>query len=69
MTTQLLLFNPPKSRETLSNGIWRACDILRRDKNCGGAMEYGERAMPGAAVWQRNPRCHGIRELTSQELT
>ena len=30
------------SREQLTNDIWRACDILRRDDNCGGAMEYVE---------------------------
>lgn len=28
------------SRETLANEIWRACDIMRRDNNCGGIMEY-----------------------------
>ena len=42
MTTQLPLFYPPKTRETLSNDIWRACDTLRRDNNCGGIMEYVE---------------------------
>lgn len=30
------------SREQLTNDIWRACDILRRDNNCGGIMEYIE---------------------------
>ncbi len=30
------------SREQLTNNIWRACDILRRDDNCGGVMEYVE---------------------------
>ena len=30
------------SREQLSSNIWRACDILRRDNNCGGVMEYVE---------------------------
>ena len=30
------------SREQLTNDIWRACDILRRDNNCGGVMEYVE---------------------------
>src|SRR5438552_13226636 len=30
------------SREGLANGIWRACDIMRRDDNCGGVMEYVE---------------------------
>jgi type I restriction enzyme M protein len=42
VTTQLPLFHPPKPREMLSNDIWRACDILRRDNNCGGVMEYVE---------------------------
>jgi len=31
-----------ETRESLSNDIWRACDILRRDNNCGGIMEYVE---------------------------
>ncbi|MFZ5826724.1 MAG: type I restriction-modification system subunit M [Bacillota bacterium] len=26
----------------LINEIWRACDIMRRDNNCGGVMEYVE---------------------------
>jgi type I restriction enzyme M protein len=30
------------SREQLTNDIWQACDILRRDDNCGGVMEYVE---------------------------
>lgn len=30
------------SREQLANDIWRACDIMRRDNNCGGIMEYVE---------------------------
>ena len=32
----------PQTRESLANDIWRACDILRRDDNCGGVMEYVE---------------------------
>lgn len=32
----------PPTRESLANDIWRACDILRRDNNCGGVMEYVE---------------------------
>ena len=32
----------PQTRETLANEIWRACDILRRDNNCSGIMEYIE---------------------------
>ncbi len=31
-----------RTREELANEIWRACDILRRDNNCGGVMEYVE---------------------------
>jgi len=31
-----------QTRESLANDIWRACDILRRDNNCGGVMEYVE---------------------------
>jgi type I restriction enzyme M protein len=34
--------NGPQTKETLANEIWRACDILRRDNNCGGVMEYIE---------------------------
>jgi len=34
--------NSAQTRETLANEIWRACDILRRDNNCGGIMEYIE---------------------------
>lgn len=34
--------NGPQSREALANEIWRACDILRRDNNCTGIMEYVE---------------------------
>lgn len=30
------------TREELANSIWRACDIMRRDNNCGGIMEYLE---------------------------
>jgi len=34
--------NGPQTRESLANEIWRVCDILRRDNNCGGVMEYIE---------------------------
>lgn len=34
--------NRPQTREALAGEIWRACDILRRDNNCGGIMEYVE---------------------------
>lgn len=34
--------NGPQTREALANEIWRACDILRRDNNCTGIMEYVE---------------------------
>lgn len=30
------------SRGALANEIWHACDIMRRDNNCGGIMEYVE---------------------------
>ena len=30
------------SRERLANDIWRACDVMRRENNCGGVMEYVE---------------------------
>lgn len=30
------------SRAQLANDIWRACDVMRRDNNCGGVMEYVE---------------------------
>jgi len=31
-----------QTNETLKNDIWRACDILRRDNNVGGIIEYTE---------------------------
>src|SRR3990172_7139407 len=31
-----------QTRQSLASDIWRACDILRRDNNCGGIMEYVE---------------------------
>ncbi|HWP92517.1 MAG TPA: class I SAM-dependent DNA methyltransferase [Thermodesulfobacteriota bacterium] len=31
-----------QTRQSLAIDIWRACDILRRDNNCGGVMEYVE---------------------------
>jgi len=34
--------NSAQTRESLATDIWRACDILRRDNNCGGIMEYVE---------------------------
>lgn len=30
------------NRKQLANEIWRACDIMRRDDNCAGVMEYLE---------------------------
>ncbi len=33
---------PLTNREKLANDIWRACDIMRRDNNCGGIMDYLE---------------------------
>lgn len=37
-----MALNTSQTRESLANNIWRACDILRRDNNCGGVMEYIE---------------------------
>jgi type I restriction enzyme M protein len=31
-----------QTKTSLANDIWSACDILRRDNNCGGIMEYVE---------------------------
>lgn len=31
-----------QTKSDLANQIWGACDILRRDNNCGGVMEYVE---------------------------
>ena len=31
-----------QTRETLANDMRQACNILRRDNNCGGVMEYIE---------------------------
>ncbi len=31
-----------QTRESLANDILHACDVLRRDNNCGGVMEYIE---------------------------
>ena len=33
---------PARLNENLSNEMWRACDILRRDNNVGGVMAYTE---------------------------
>jgi type I restriction enzyme M protein len=30
------------NKENLANDIWRVCDIMRRDNNCGGVMDYVE---------------------------
>ena len=30
------------SREQLANDMWRAFDVMLRDNNCGGVMEYVE---------------------------
>ena len=37
-----MTFQNGQTRESLATDIWRACDILRRDNNCGGVMEYVE---------------------------
>jgi type I restriction-modification system DNA methylase subunit len=42
VTRQPSLFQPTQTRASLASDIWRACDILRRDNNCGGVMEYVE---------------------------
>ena len=34
--------NNHQTRATLESDLWRACDILRRDNNCGRVMEYVE---------------------------
>ena len=31
-----------QTNETLRNDMWRACDIMRRDNNVGGVMQYTE---------------------------
>lgn len=31
-----MALNNGQTRQSLSDDIWRACDILRRDNNCGG---------------------------------
>jgi len=31
-----------QTNETLRSDIWRACDILRRDNNVGGVVQYTE---------------------------
>ena len=31
-----------QTNETLRSDMWRACDILRRDNNVGGVMQYTE---------------------------
>jgi type I restriction enzyme M protein len=31
-----------RTNETLKNEMWRACDILRRDNNVGGVLQYTE---------------------------
>jgi len=36
------LFPQNQTKESLANEIKKACDILRRDDNCGGIMEYIE---------------------------
>lgn len=33
---------PAQINDNLSNEMWRACDILRRDNNVGGVMQYTE---------------------------
>lgn len=33
-----------QTTETLRSDVWRACDILRRDNNVGGVVQYTERS-------------------------
>lgn len=40
VASQLPLFRQPETRESLPNDTWRACDIVRRDNNCGWVMQY-----------------------------
>jgi type I restriction enzyme M protein len=40
--TSTMALTSIQTRETLQADLWRACDILRRDNNCGGVMEYIE---------------------------
>jgi hypothetical protein len=42
MGVAILAINNHQTREILENDLWHACDILRRDNNCGGVMEYVE---------------------------
>jgi type I restriction enzyme M protein len=42
MGVAILAVNNHQTRETLESDLWRACDILRRDNNFGGVMEYVE---------------------------
>jgi type I restriction enzyme M protein len=42
MVVAILAVNNHQTRATLESDLWRACDILRRDNNCGGVMEYVE---------------------------
>lgn len=37
-----MALNGTRLNENLSNEMWRACDILRRDNNVGGVMAYTE---------------------------
>ena len=37
-----MALNNGQTRETQANNMWQACNILRRDNNCGGVMEYIE---------------------------
>src|SRR5213079_844196 len=34
--------SPMRTRDQLAADVMRACDIMRRDDNCGGVMEYVE---------------------------
>jgi type I restriction enzyme M protein len=42
MSTPAPLLSPTNTRASLANDVWRACEVLRRDDNCGGVMAYVE---------------------------
>lgn len=67
MTSLLAPFHPPQTRESLSNDVWRACDVLRRDNDCGGIMEYVEHLAwrsPSRSGRRERPTCGAMRNLS-----
>jgi hypothetical protein len=61
-----------KSCHSLVNDIWRACDILRSDNNCGGIMETGaagaSRPSPGFSGGVVNRETHKRARKTRKGL-